>query len=312
MSHEVETMAWANTVPWHGLGVKVADNLSAQQMLKAARLDWEVNRVPLFTEAKIEVPGFAGLQRSDNHKILDIVGSQYRPVQNKDAFTFFKEFVEEGKAKMETAGSLKEGRMVWGLANLGNEFTLPGKDKVKGYLLVASPHEQGKSLQIKFTAVRVVCNNTLTQALSGAKTSDHFRMNHRILFNEDTMSRAKQILGLANDQFDAFATISTKLAKKKMSKPATEEFFRQVFDGNAPPDQVYKPSKAALLAIEALTNAPGHNLLSSQGTAWGALNAVTYVTDHLLGRTPDARLQKAWFGKTATLKQKALDLATNL
>ena len=36
MSHEVETMAWAHEVPWHGLGVEVAPGTSPEDMMRLA------------------------------------------------------------------------------------------------------------------------------------------------------------------------------------------------------------------------------------------------------------------------------------
>lgn len=315
MSHEIETTAWTNETPWHGLGTKVPANISVEGMLKAAQLDWEVTKEKLKTVGGNKVDNFFALQRSSDESILDVVGKQYQPVQNHTAFSFFNDFVKAGKATMETAGSLRQGKMVWGLANMKSSFTLPGNDKVKGYLLVASPHEQGKSLRIQLTSVRVVCNNTLTMALSD-KAQSVFRMSHRLEFDEAMQQKAKEVLGLAHDEFDSFADRATKLAKKKMKTDDQIRFLAEVFMpdiARATIEEIEEDANKPLsLAIQALTMSPGHDLLSAKGTAWGALNAVTYVTDHLLGNSQDARLNKAWFGKTANLKQKALDIATNI
>ena len=40
MAHMVETMAYAGKVPWHGLGEKVEDTLTPEEMLVKAGLDW--------------------------------------------------------------------------------------------------------------------------------------------------------------------------------------------------------------------------------------------------------------------------------
>ena len=316
MSHEIETIAWSNTKPWHGIGTEVPRTTTVPGMLKAAQLNWTVSKRPLHysetspdDQPNASVPNFFALTRDSDAKVLDIVGKQYEPVQNEEAFKFFKEFVEAGKAKMETAGSLRSGRLVWGLANLGNEFTLPGDDKVKGYLLVSSPHEQGKSFRIMFTAVRVVCNNTLTQAL---RQTGGFRLIHRAKFDDEMISKAKLVLGIANEQFEQFADTAERLSKKKVSQKKSIEYLGKVFGlENAPADEVLAHrSKPLQYAIQALQHSPGALLPSAQGTMWGALNAVSYVTDHLLGRSTDTRLTKAWFGKTAELKRRALELAS--
>src|SRR4051812_2141958 len=125
MSHQVESVAYTNEVPWYGFGFKVDGNQTVKQMLKAAKLDWRVERTPLFIEGRKEpVEGFAALVRDKDNAVFDIVGAQYKPVQNEQAFDFFNEFVKAGKASMETAGSLRGGRIVWGLAALKQSFTL--------------------------------------------------------------------------------------------------------------------------------------------------------------------------------------------
>jgi phage/plasmid-like protein (TIGR03299 family) len=43
-----------------------------------------------------------------------------------------------------------------------------------------------------------------------------------------------------------------------------------------------------------------------KGTMWGLLNAVTEHVDHELGRTPDARLDSAWFGRGDAFKESTL------
>ena len=180
MAHNVETMAYAGEVPWHGLGVKVEDNLTPEEMLIAAELDWTVSKRHLFTHADpdvnasndiIGVEDYYVLVRDSDNKTFGPCGPRFVPSQNKDAFEFFRKFTDAGHMKMETAGSLKGGEQVWGLANVSKDFTLPGDDRVLGYLLVSVSHKWGKSNEIRFTPIRVVCNNTLTMALADRSTS---------------------------------------------------------------------------------------------------------------------------------------------
>lgn len=323
MSHEVETMAWTNEVPWHGLGVKVAANLTVPQMMKEAGLDWKVEKAQLLTPSKkgppIALENFFALKRSTDERILDVVGKQWEPIQNEDAFKIFNDLLKTQKMNLETMGSLKHGRMVWGLANIKQSFKLKGGDEVKGYLLVSNPHEQGKSHQMRWTSVRVVCNNTLTMAMQGASSSNIFRLAHRGKYEADEIvAMAKATLGIADEMFDAFEANASKLAAKKVNKSTQVQFLRQVFDDNKELQNatietiLEKGNKPFQAAIQALSHSPGHDLISARNTAWGLLNSVTYVTDHMLGRTSDARLSKAWFGKNETIKQQALKLALEL
>jgi phage/plasmid-like protein (TIGR03299 family) len=321
MTAHVETMAYTNEVPWHGLGTKVDGKQSVKQMLKAAGLDWKVERRAMCLKVDTakgngsnvgdEIPGFAALVRDKDNQVFDIVGSQYRPTQNEQAFEFFNEFIKAGKATMETAGSLRGGRYVWGLANLGTSFKLRGDDVVKSYLLCACPHQQGKSMIFKFTSVRVVCNNTLTMAL-GEIGTEH-RHTHRSEFNDAAIEKAKDRLGIAREQMGQFEKIARKLQGTKLKRekiidvlaplfaPKIElKIIRDDFDANATPKL-----KDIMGALE---KAPG----AQPDNAWGVLNAVTYWADHMASRTPDKRLTNAWLGKTAVQKEKVLDALLEL
>jgi phage/plasmid-like protein (TIGR03299 family) len=316
MAHLVETMAYTNEVPWHGLGFSRPEGFkNVKQLIKDAKLDWTVDRTPMYLADNTprlgdpiqqEVPGFAALVRSSDRKVLDVVGSQYKPVQNHEAFEFFTEFVEAGGAKMETAGSLRGGKYVWGLANLNASFKLRGDDRVNGYLLVGCPHEQGKSLLIKFTSVRVVCNNTLTLALG--REGNEWRMSHRMAFDSTTMGKAKEALGIAKDQLGEFERNARILQKINISKSDAIKILAGVFapDAELAPmitdfDANGTPRLKSL--IGAYNDAPG----AQPGNGWGLLNAVTYYADHMASRTSDKRLSNAWLGRTAQQKTKMLD-----
>lgn len=310
MVANVETMAWTNEVPWHGLGERVDDTATVAQMLKKAGLNWKVERAPMFLEGGVEVKDFAALRRSSDGSVLDVVGSRYKPTQNEEVFEFFKEFVEAGKAKMETAGSLAGGRYVWGLANLKDQFKLGSSDIVKGYLLAAIPHQQGKSLLLKQTSVRVVCQNTLHLALRKEEGAPEFRMNHRNEFNESMMNTAKEVLGLARDKLHEFEKIAQQLLKLKLGKDDVIRLLQPVFQhdlGETTMKQYLgkfedEANKKMDLVMQAYEKAPG----ATPGNGWGVLNAVTYYADHMASRTTDKRLTNAWMGKTANQKEKVL------
>ena len=194
MAHEVETMAYAGALPWHGLGVPVSNDLTPAQMQQKAGLDWEVEKVDTFMRWKGDnvATGNQALVRSTDGKILTQVGKGWNPVQNSEAFDFFTDFVAAGDMMMDTAGSLKDGRIVWAMADVKDGFSLFGGDEVKGYLLFSNPHEYGKAIDIKFVMERVVCNNTLAVALN-EKGQPSLRVNHRSKFDAN---KVKEILGL--------------------------------------------------------------------------------------------------------------------
>lgn len=324
MSAEVETMAYAGTTPWHGLGEKVANNLSPAQMLKTAGLDWKVSKQPLFvkpngSEVYLPVKDRFGLVRDTDNSTLTIVSNTYKPVQNDVAMDFFKKFVVAGKMTMETAGSLWNGRYIWALAKIGTDFKLGKNDEVRGYLLLMQPHVRGKAMVIQFTPIRVVCWNTLNFALGSdlRGKAGAFRMVHTMEFSDAVKASAAAALGLATNQMEEFKEAATLLSKAKVKPEVVEEFFFRVlkFDpkkADKKKDGELKVPRMLPKFQEALTHAPGQELPGAAGTLWGALNAVTYVVDHEAGRDRSTALKSAWVGSNAVLKRRALDTALEM
>jgi phage/plasmid-like protein (TIGR03299 family) len=333
MSHELEvgkdgkaSMAYTKSggVPWHGLGEAVQDDMTPAQMLKAAKLDWKVEKRELFFntakkgEKQIEVPDKYALVRATDEQVLSIVGSVYKPVQNDQVMDFFKKFTKAGHMKMETAGSLQNGQYIWALARVGKDIYIDPKkkDEVRPYLLISQPHVIGKAMVIQFTPIRVVCWNTLNLALGGGLKGGKsaFRMPHSIEFNDSVKKTAEAALGLAKEQTDLFADAVQLLAKKKARPEAVESYFCDVlrYDPKAAKGKDKKterePRMLGMLR-NALEYSPGADMNTAKGTWWGALNAVTYVVDHEVGRDRGASLRTAWLGAKSNMKRRAFDLA---
>jgi phage/plasmid-like protein (TIGR03299 family) len=320
MSHNVETMAYTNQVPWHGLGFKVNNDLTPNQMLKAAKVDWAVEKrkvgfINSSGNYKVAPDKFALVRTSDD-SMLSMVGTTYKPVQNEEAFDFFKKYCAAGHMTMETGGSLWNGRYVWCLAKIGKDFTLGKGDKVEGYVLMSSPHMIGRAMVIQFTPIRVVCWNTYTLAL-GADLKGRggaFRMPHSVAFNDAVKHQAEVALGLAKEQMTEFNEAALLLTKAKVKPEKVQEYFCEVLKFN-PKDAVKKKNgelktpRMLEKFKQALTLAPGQNITTAQGTMWGAYNAVSYVVDHDLGHNRSSALYTAWYGQKATLKRRALGLA---
>ena len=335
MAAAVETMAYAGEVPWHGLGVQVDSNLTPREMLVAADLNWTVSKRHLFTHADpdvnasddlIGVEGYSVLVRDSDNKTFGPCGPRFIPTQNEEAFKFFKKFTDAGHMTMETAGSLKGGEQVWGLANVSEDFTLPGDDRVLGYLLVSVSHKWGKSNEIRFTPIRVVCNNTLTMALTDKSTAG-FKMPHVKALDNEVLFAAEEALGLAGDRMAEFKESAEFLSSKKFSENSVVTYIADVFQPELliAQEEMEKMSNVKAIATrqsmvdefkrvpslvyQAIEEQPGAHLKSSKGTWWGAMSAITFVVDHKWGYDRDAAVHNAWFGGRAALKQKAVNKA---
>ena len=314
MAHEVETMAYAGELPWHGLGTEVSNDLTPIQMMQKAGVDWEVEQQKIVTETGIEINDKVALVRTSDNTLLDVTGKDWKPVQNEEAFTFFSEFVAAGDMEMHTAGSLKEGRNVWALAKVKESFDVFGEDRVDSYLLFSNPHQYGKAVDVRFTPIRVVCHNTLTFSLQNA-SKNSVKVGHRTAFDADTV---KETLGLASEKFAKYKEMAQFLGSRKITAEALIQYYNDVFPTTSRKEEkasvvVYDDlSKAAKMCYDALEVQPGAEFAA--GTWWQAFNSVTYYTDHLQGRNSENRLHNQWFGynqaKKVTAAEKAVAYAT--
>ena len=304
MAHLVETMAYAGEVPWHGLGTKVPADLSPEQFLVKAGLDWSVEKVPAFADIAGERTnvGWSALTRSSDNSILDVVSNDWNPVQNSEAFNFFDEYCRAGDMEMHTAGSLKNGQIVWALAKVKDSFELFKGDQVDSYLLFTNPHRFGQSIDVRFTPIRVVCNNTLTLSLS-QKSDSMVKVNHKKVFDA---SEVKKLLGIATDKLAKYKEMAAFLGSKRYTKEKAEEYFNVIFPSFGKGQEA---SRAARKAMEVMEKQPGAKF--AEGSWWQCYNAVTFLTDHVLGRSADTRLQSAWYGPNKGLKLKALERAVD-
>lgn len=327
MTAEVESMAYTGKVPWHGLGVPVNDDMSPEEILIAAGLNWRVDTEPLqiMTGSQLAITSHKALVRSRmtptgvEEDCLGICGPTYVPTQNQEAIDFYTRFCDAGSMKMETCGSLMDGRQVFALAKINESFVLPGDDRIDSYLLMSHPHIWGKSLSIMYTPIRVVCMNTLMMAISGAV--EKFRAPHIQVFDKDIQEKAIQTLNLAQLMSKDFADQAKFLAKKKCNDNDVVIYAAHLFDkglceGDAPPvGGAIAPNELNRSAWQVrvnFSNSPGAQLKSAKGTWWGALNAVTYYIDHEAGRERDTALTSAWFGARAAKKRQALELALKM
>lgn len=308
MAHMVETMAWAGEVPWHGLGEKVSNDLTPVQMMQKAGVDWEVHEVESFIEfdGKKIPTGQKSLVRGTDARVLTNVGPDWKPVQNADAFDFFSEYVFAGDMEMHTAGSLKDGQVVWALAKVNESFELFKGDTVESYLLFSNPHQYGKSIDIRFTPIRVVCNNTLTMSL-GQAAERSVKIGHRTKFDADSV---KETLGIAHEKFAKYKEMAEFLGSKRFSMGKLLQYYNEVFPQTGSKTEsitaetLSRPAKQCLAVLD---TQPGAGF--AEGSWWQALNSVTFVTDHIQGRNAENRLMSQWFGSNQLRKVKAAEKA---
>jgi phage/plasmid-like protein (TIGR03299 family) len=329
MPDGIDTMAYNREKgkPWHGKGEAVDGLMTAAECIRKAGLDWGVAKVPLRIndEGGLPLSGVAALVRtdkliSDRSRVLGIVGDEYQPLQNWDAFTFFDAAVGKDKARYETAGSIDDGKRIWLLASLGAPFEPVRDDRVEPYLLLANGHDGRLMVHLKFTPVRVVCQNTLAMALVD-KDRRHVALRHdrtlkRRLAESGTLFQ--RIRHAVDDTADAWK----RMAACRITTKNAEAYFRSVFGGTSglrddsedadaeqpggvsPEADVDRPllglKKYAMDDFESKQNRE----LKIIGTLWAAYNAVVWAVDY---RRPTSRdlVDDLCLADGARLKEKA-------
>ena len=305
-------MAWAGAKPWHGLGQQVEHGASIDQWRQAAGLEWSILRRPVRygssedeSGGMLKLDGHDVLVRSDNLKGLSVVTKKYRVVQPDSVLGFFRNLTQTAGFQIETAGSLREGRTIWVLANTGlKEDIVPG-DHVKGYLLLATSYDGQLATTATYTSTRVVCNNTLRLALH-RDVESHVRIRHDAAFDPDVV---KSQLGiLAGESWSIFVDRMKSLANTPMGSTEAGIVLAGVL-AKQQSDQVVTPvneSKGYKKIMELFNGSGrGSQIAGVRNTAWGLVNAVTqYVDFERQARNNETRLNSAWFGPGARLKDQ--------
>lgn len=271
MPAEIETMFSVREVPWHGLGTIIQEAVTSKEALHLAGLDWNVRQEEL-VYANQNSGYFLNIRDTDQ-KILGVVGSRYKPVQNVEAFDFTDALIGEG-VKYETAGSLTSGKRIWMLAKMPESEILG--DKVEPYMVLTNSHDGGGCLKVCMTPVRVVCQNTLNLALKGAKRTWNVRHTGNI---ESKMSEARHTLGLAKSYMDALEADANELYEIKIAPKEFNLLKNQMFPITG--EMTRRKEESQILLQEALTNAwEVDDLGNHRGTGWGFMNAVSDMATH--------------------------------
>lgn len=316
MAHEIETMAYVDATPWHGLGNQLTPQQPIEIWQHEAGMDWQINE----SEVMYSVSGGDGLHlksnpdskvlfRSDNFNPLSVVSKRYQVVQPAEVLEFYRDLVSVGGFELETAGVLKGGKKLWALAKTGQETLLKGGDRVKAYLLLATSCDGSLCTTAQFTSIRVVCNNTLQLAVGDSSGS--VKVPHSTKFDPQLV---KQSLGLGLSSWEAFVTDMRQLADRPVNKFEAMNYLVNVLGDRTVPLHE-QPNAKAIQNVYNLFNGEGKGsgLESAAGTAWGLVNGITEHTDrYRRARSADHRLDSAWFGPGAALKEKAFHEAMKL
>ncbi len=346
MAHQIEQIAYVGETPWHGLGNQLSPHQSIEVWAEQAGMDWRIESSDVSYMAQNErgqsiimpYEEQRVLYRSDTHAPLSVVSQRYQEVQPKQILEFYRDLTEQSGFELETAGVLKGGKKFWALAKTGQTSALKGKDVSNGYILLATACDGTLATTAQFTSIRVVCNNTLAIALKGQNSSAGVvKVPHSTKFDaekikqqlgisvrawEDHMYEMKQLSQRKVTQTEAAAYFDAVFNNTSLSVPEQEDgiiqFYRNVAmqaQSNNPAtkaDNKTEPNGRAMSKVMTMFNGQGRGaeLSSVKDTAYGLLCSITEFADHeRRAMSQDHRLDSAWFGAGAGLKQRGLEQA---
>jgi phage/plasmid-like protein (TIGR03299 family) len=277
---------------WHNLGTVFEGTLTTDEMLSLAHLKgWNVR-----LESVKDVVGMLSdsynfvtepyMVVRDNpfndgqNDVLATVGERYKVVQNEELFSF-GDGVLAGGGTWETAGSIRDGRVVFGSLSIGKEVRIGDDDVTNMYLLVNTSHDGSVAVQASVTPVRVVCQNTLNFALrNGVK--QQFKMRHTQTI-EGRMAQAREALNISFAYADEFEREMSQLFQVQCTKDKFDELVQTLYpkpEKDVKGSMVKWESKRDLLmGIFTDTGDGPKTTQSLQGTMYGALNALTERID---------------------------------
>jgi phage/plasmid-like protein (TIGR03299 family) len=323
MSHEIDSMMYVGEKPWHKLGKELGKIATAAEALAASGLDWTVSKRPVFLEGGVKIEDHLAVVRDDTNAPLGIVGHMYKPLQNKEAFSFFDAVVGEKAAIYHTAGSLRGGQLTWILAKLPGSIRVVKDDLVDKFLLLTNAHNGLRAARMMFTPIRVVCANTLNMSMSlknsemaqARKDGEEVLGNAWIPHFGDIGAKVAEVrnsMGIISAQYTMFAEAAKRLAATQLTRDAWKKYTENI--GIRPrglKDTELAPVTRGLLEKVSFLfeKGKGNDMAGVKGTAWAAYNGVVEYVDYRATKDQDARSRSILFGSGAALKQKAWDQA---
>lgn len=312
-------MAYVGETPWHGLGQRLDAGATIEKWIEQAGMAWTIRKAPVHyyqdraQTSMVQHPDQVVLTRSDTGAPLGIVSQDYNIVQPYEVLEFFRDLVAGGGFSLETAGTMFGGKRYWALAKI-TEATIAGWDRIGGYLLLTTSSDGSFASEARETAIRVVCNNTISMAVAQIPGKHYVKINHRQVFNAQAI---KSQLELGAEHFAAFQQYAQALSRAKVSAVVAEDFVTNLLrpvnveaEDDEGQEEQRRPRGLDLILGLFDGGGMGATRKGSSGTAWGLLNAVTeYVDHHVTAKSIDHRLNRAWYGNGDKLKVAAFEQA---
>jgi phage/plasmid-like protein (TIGR03299 family) len=300
MADLVETAVMAEAAAWWDRdGEHVYGRaMTKEEAWEAGGINWPVELVPIEFPVGVE-SGWNLLVRGTDDKVLNCVTDYYTPLQNWDLLQYLSILVDKGDLEIESAMSLKGGKVVTVCARNPEEVLIAGDAHVQ-YVTAANWHDGSRQAHIFFGEIRTECWNTLNFGISAARNVFRFRHTGDL---EGKMAEARQQLEVGFKYFDAIKELGEELALVPMSKTEFQNFLLAAVPEPKPvkdKEEQAANERAVIRTRDGLrmvcNDTPDlqNHRLNGEITAWGALQGTIAYNDHHRGfRSPDTRFESA-------------------
>jgi len=302
--------------PWAGLGHRMesGQEYDLEAAIKTG-FDFEVEKVKLgiIEDAPPTEVRARALRRKDTKDILcDHVGTIYHLLQPRECFEFFKPYLDEKLASIETAGLIGNGQKIWILAKIKKDPIVLGKaeeDHIDKYVLLSNSYDGNTSIRVGFTPFYIACWNQLALAVKD-KASQLIRVRHTKSV-KSSLEAIRDVIDLADEQFSATAEQYQRLIRKNINQKDIMKYVNLVFGMKS--ENMNGQQQRIFDRIIALYEAGRtSDLATNRGTLWGLYNAVTEWISYERGQDQSTRLTSLWFGASARTNDKALESALTM
>jgi phage/plasmid-like protein (TIGR03299 family) len=166
-------------------------------------------------------------------RYLGTVSDGYEIMQNMEIAGIIDPITSE--YPVETAGALHSGETVFFTLDAGEEEVIAGDEAVRKYFVVTDRRDGGHALRCLFTAVRVVCQNTLSAAMSEASVNIAIPHRKGVKAELDFQVRT---LGDMKKAMDKTMTIFRAMAERQAAVDEAEAIIKAAYPEPTKPRKV--------------------------------------------------------------------------
>lgn len=269
------------TATWTNIGSNIRKASTVQEALELSGLNYTVEKVPVYLDNGLQIPGAFCTKREDSDVTYGVVGSQFEIVQNIEGFDFINNMIPEG-LKFLKAGENK--KFIYIIAQLPSIDVLG--DEVAPHIIFQNSHSGSTTLKATIAPLRIVCENQFNMTFKKANNKISLRHTKSI---KGRLHTAQEVLIQSSEYLSEFQKSALLLAQKKVSKSQVDDLMDKIFyiKEEFTPTQVRRVEEKRDRFLQAYQAEDNQNFI---GTQWGLVNAYTDFVTHkeLRKDTPQA------------------------